>query len=116
MKRIALIAAATVSFASCGEQDQPLVGSMSERSICDTAGYLIRQNMSDAFKTLGVDCSVTRTGSAGVEIESGYIAPPNDALLRYTARGTVRENDLRLTEIMVHGADDGFIPFSQFGF
>lgn len=98
---------------ACGEAEPPLAGKMTERSICDTSGYIIRQNLGDNFKTINVECSVQKLSGNNVEISSGYTSPLGPTL-RYTARGVVNGDRLRLEEIKVHGVDVDFIPFRNF--
>lgn len=71
--------------------------------------------MGDNFSTARVDCSVQKEGLSDVLIESSYITP-TDITLRYTAKGSVRGDTLHLGAIKVHGVDDDFIPFRNFGF
>ena len=98
--------------------NRPLAGRLSERSICQTAGYLIRRSLSTAYQTINIPCSVTATGNGEVTIESGYRTPEamGRRLLRYTAHGSVTDDRLRINTIAVHGVDDEPIDFAQFGF
>ncbi|MEA3638852.1 MAG: zinc ribbon domain-containing protein [Lamprobacter sp.] len=97
---------------------RPIAGTMTERDICQTAGYLIRRSLSTAFKTINVPCSVTAKGDGEVEVESGYRTPEamGERLLTYTAQGVVNGDTLRLNTIRVHGVDDEPIDFAEFGF
>lgn len=90
-----------------------IAGSMSQTSICQTAGYLIRLKLGKAFKTLNVPCRVETDGTS-VIIHSGYISPLNNATLSYTASGYVVLDKLTLVKIKVHGIDDVFKEFSEF--
>lgn len=91
-----------------------IAGSMDERSICATAGLIIKQIRGSNVKTSSESCSVINIGSNNVEIESGYLTPINPKSLRYTARGFVRGTTLTIKEIRVHGVDDEFVPISEF--
>lgn len=99
--------------ASLAQSDQ---AGMSDRNICQTAGYLVRQVRGKAFKTIDVPCEVTHQGAGAVEIRSGYKTPPamGSSLLTYTAQGQVNGSRLRLDTIQVHGIDDDPIDFADF--
>jgi hypothetical protein len=98
---------------ACGDREPPLAGNMTETSICNTAGYIIRKNLGDSFKTINVKCSARALSGNSVEISSGYISPLGPTL-HYTARAVVNGDQLRFEEIKVHGVDDDFIPFRNF--
>ncbi|MFD2112053.1 hypothetical protein [Thiorhodococcus fuscus] len=87
---------------------------MTEKEICQAAGYLIRQAAGKAFKTVQVPCSVKSVGeNDGVEIRSGYVSPLGPTL-HYVAHGSVSGHRLRMETIQVIGVDDKAMPFSQF--
>jgi len=95
--------------------DRIVAGTMTERDICQTTSYLVRQARGQAYKTIGIPCSVS-VHDRGVEIRSGYRLPDamGSRVLTYTAQGFVGLNGLRLNTIQVHGIDDAPIPFSDF--
>jgi len=93
-----------------------LAGSMSESSVCTTSGYIIKKAMSDKTEVYQWPCSAKNTGGATIEVESGYKTPLMQSPFRYTARGYVDGNTLNLIKIRVHGIDEEFIRFCEFGF
>lgn len=112
MKLLAITLVASLVVA-CGQAAPPVAGDMSEVSVCQTAGYLIRQRLGDAFKTARVPCSVKNVGGDRVEIRAGYVSPLGPTL-HYTAHGQVRGDRLRINTIAVDGVDDKPIDFAGF--
>lgn len=108
-KHIALL---VVILAGC---ESPLVGSMSETNICQTAGYIIRQKLGDNFKTAEMPCKAQNPYGNVVEIEAGYISPIGGGTKRhYSAIGSVTGDRLRIEKIRVHEADDDYVDFKDF--
>lgn len=117
MKRLCpiVILATTFLISACSESKPPepkVAGSMSQQSICATAGYLIKQQLGSNFKTVKFNSSCKAKAIVGnqIEVTSGYTSPLGPSF-RYTARGEVNGNSLRLEKIKVHGHDRDFIPF-----
>ena len=88
---------------------------MSRVSICNTSGYLIRQQLGNNVKTAGQPCSVESKDGFNVQVRSRYQTPINSVVLKYTAKGFVKGSSLTLREIKVHGIDQEFIPFTALG-
>jgi hypothetical protein len=90
---------------------------MSETTVCQTAGYLIRQQLGKATKTTDIPCTVTNTGGDNVLIESGYNPPIGTSTIYYTATGVVLGDRLRLQTITT-SVDETTEPrpFAQFPF
>ena len=114
MKKVAAILLTTFCLYSCSNEP-PLAGSMTETSICTTSGYIIKKAMGDKTEVYQWPCSAKNTGGATIEVESGYKTPLMQSPFRYTARGYVNGNTLKLTKIRVHGIDEEFIRFCEFG-
>lgn len=95
------------------EAETKIAGGMSETTICQTVGYIIKRTLGDKFKPYDIPCSVTTTDGREIEIRSGYESPLGPTLY-YTARGIVYNKNLRLTHIKIHGIDEDFITFREF--
>lgn len=93
----------------------PIAGKMNEKSICNTAGYIIKKAMGSKTIVHQWSCSAKNTGGRSIEVESGYKTPFMQTPFRYTAKGYVDGNTLNLTKIRVHGIDEEFIRFCAFG-
>lgn len=87
---------------------------MSEWNVCSTAGYLIRQRLSDKYNTVKVPCSALNIGDNRVEIRAGYVSPLGGTL-HYTAQGVVNGDRLRIDTISVDDIDDEPRDFARFG-
>jgi hypothetical protein len=87
---------------------------MSKRTICSTAGLIIRNNLGKKIKTYAESCNVRVFDSNKVEINSGYVSPIDNKRFRYTAIGHVSDNTLIFEKIKVHRGDSVFIPMSDF--
>lgn len=107
------VLASALFMSGCGG-DPPVVGDMTSRNICETSGYLIRQQLGNGFRTVHHECHVTSLGGGGVQIDSGYTSPLGPSL-RYTARGSVSGRTLTMRDIRVHGVDEDFFPFRELG-
>ncbi|MBQ4889551.1 hypothetical protein J8L86_06815 [Shewanella sp. MMG014] len=92
------------------------IGDMDYTSICQTAGYIIREKLTNRFKTINSQCSLKPLGLNQIEIHSGYLSPINLTEIRYIAKGRVNKNTLTLEKIKVIGVDKEFIQMSDFGF
>lgn len=106
MQRIALTAIA-VALSACAPSEPPIVGSMTERDICQTAGYLIRKKLGNNMNTADVPCTVTVGGQSSVVINAGYKTPLNSTHY-YTAAGSVSGDTLRIIEIRDEGGSVEF--------
>ena len=108
---MAVIAAGLVFAPPSGPK---ITGGMSEWTLCNGAGYIIKQKLGEKFDVYSPPCSAMNTTANNVEIEGGYISPLG-LTLYYTAKGYApKKGTLHLTEIKVHGVDDDFIPFRDF--
>jgi hypothetical protein len=103
----------TLALIGC-ESEPPIVGDVTQTSICNMAGLLIRNKLGKNVKTINQRCVVRKTGVDTFQIESGYLSPINPQPLRYTANGYVRGQTVGLKEIKIHSVDNEFIPFSSF--
>lgn len=106
MQRIAL-AAIAAALSACTPAEPPIAGKMTERDICQTAGYLIRQKLGNNINTVDVPCSVSVTAGSEVRIQAGYKTPLNSTHY-YTATGSVSGDTLRIREIR---DEDGSVDF-----
>ena len=113
LKRILLFISLT-ALISC-DNSPKVAGNMSRVSICNTSGYLIRQQLGNNVKTAGQPCSVESKDGFNVQVRSRYQTPINSVVLKYTAKGFVKGSSLTLREIKVHGIDQEFIPFTALG-
>ena len=106
MQRIAFAAIAAI-LSACTPSEPPIAGKMTERDICQTAGYLIRQKLGSNMNTVDVPCSVSVIERSEVSIQAGYKTPLNSTHY-YTATGSVSGNTLRISEIR---DKDGSVDF-----
>lgn len=115
MKRnLSLLAALPLLLAGC-TQEPPVAGSMSVTTVCQTAGYLIRQKLGNATKTNDMPCEVTNTGGSNVLIESSYKPAIGNETIDYTATGVVLDDRLRLLTITTSVDETSApYPFNQF--
>lgn len=97
MRRIAITALLLITSA-CAPSAPPIAGKLTERQICQTAGYLIRQKLGNEIKTNGIECTVTAISSQTVEISAGYKTPLNTTNY-YTAKARVNGDRLTINTI-----------------
>lgn len=93
-----LLAIISLIVTACTPTEPPLAGEMTERQICQTSGYLIRQKLGNEIKTHGIECTVTAISSQTVEISAGYKTPLNTTHY-YTAKARVSGDRLTINTI-----------------
>lgn len=113
-RKIILLSTLLILLSGC--DNSPIVaGVMTNDSICNTAGFLIRKELGQNVKTAGLQCKASSDDGVNVLIKSHYRTPINSQVLKYTAKGFVKGDTLTLKAIKVHGIDDNFQPFTSLG-
>lgn len=90
-----------------------VAGRVTKKTICETAGYVIKRTPDDDLKPYGRPCSVFTTSGREDGIQRVYRSPP-DSILHYTASGIAQAKKPRPTHFEVHNIGEDFITFREF--
>jgi hypothetical protein len=88
-------------------------GQMTARTICESAGYIIKSTPGDKSKPYGIPRTVSTTNTRVADIQSGCRSSPGTTPCR-TDRGVAQTKRLRLTQIKINNADKYSVIFGEF--